>query len=209
MEKRRYRLEERARQQEATRRRIVEATAELHAEVGPAATTISAIAERAGVQRLTVYRHFPDEKGLFEACGALSEERHPSPDPTLWSAIDDPRARAEAALGALYDYYAGDARGLALVLRDAEELPALGEVLAPFQEYLAWIADDLAGRWAISGSAARGVRAVAGLAVDFWAWRTLAAQGLAPRESARLMAALIAAAGGGEPEAGGEEALTC
>jgi AcrR family transcriptional regulator len=196
MEKRRYRLEERARQQEATRRRIVEATADLHAEVGPAATTISAIAERAGVQRLTVYRHFPDEKGLFEACSALSEERHPSPDPALWSGIDDPLARAEAALGALYDYYARAAQGLALVLRDAEALPELGEVLAPFHEYLAWIADDLAARWAPSGDAASGLRAVAGLAVDFWAWRSLAAQGLAPRESARLMAALIDAAGG-------------
>lgn len=191
MEKRRYRLEERARQQEATRRRIVEATAELHAEVGPAATTISGIAERAGVQRLTVYRHFPDDRTLFEACSALSQERHPSPDPALWVEIGDPRARAEAALGALYEYYAGEARGLALVLRDAEELPVLHEVLAPFQGYLAWIADDLASRAASSGGAARGVRAVAGLAVDFWVWRSLAAQGLEPREAARLMAALI------------------
>jgi hypothetical protein len=82
------------------------------------------------------------------------------------------------------------------VLRDAEALPKLGEVLAPFHEYLAWIADDLAARWAPSGDAASGLRAVAGLAVDFWAWRSLAAQGLAPRESARLMATLIDAAGG-------------
>ena len=110
---RRYRLGERARQQEETRRRIVEATAELHAEVGPAATTISAIAERAGVQRLTVYRHFPEERQLFEACSALSEERHPSPDPAHWTDVADPRERTEAALGALYAYYAGDARGLA------------------------------------------------------------------------------------------------
>ncbi len=195
MEKRRYRLDERTKQQEETRRRIVQATADLHAEVGPAATTISAIAERAGVQRLTVYRHFPDEKGLFEACSALSNERHPAPDSARWSEIEDAEARAEAALGALYEYYAGNAQGLALVLRDAEALPALAEVLAPFRDYLAWIADDLAGRWEPAGDRAHVLRAAAGFAVDFWTWRSLAAQGLTPRESARLMAALIRVAG--------------
>lgn len=195
MGKRRYRLDERAKQQEATRRRIVEATAELHSQVGPAATTISAIAERAGVQRLTVYRHFPDEKELFEACSALSDERYPAPDPAVWSEIAEPAARAEAALGALYEYYAGDAKGLALVLRDAEGLPALSEVLAPFREYLAWIAEDLAARWEASGEAARVIRGAAGFAVDFWTWRSLAAQGLTPHECARLMAALIRVAG--------------
>ncbi len=193
MGKRQYRLAERARQQEATRRRIVEATAALHAEVGPAATSISAIAKRAGVQRLTVYRHFPDERQLFEACGALGEERHPSPDPALWSDLEDPAARAEAALGALYVYYAGDARGLALVLRDAEEIPALRDVLEPFVGYLGWIADDLAARWDVSGDAARWLRAVSGLAVDFWTWRSLAERGLAPHEAARLMAGLVGA----------------
>lgn len=196
MEKRPYRLARRAKQQDATRRRIVEATAALHAEVGPAATTIRAIAERAGVQRLTVYRHFPDEKTLFDACGALNEERHPSPDPAAWEAITDPRARTEAALEALYTYYAGDAKGLALVLRDAEELPALGEVVAPFLEYLDGIAADLASRWGARGAAARELRAVAGLAVGFAAWRALADGGLEPREAARLMARLLGAVGG-------------
>src|SRR5690606_16526321 len=129
----------------------VEATAALHAEVGPAATSISAIAKRAGVQRLTVYRHFPDERELFEACGALGEERHPSPDPALWSEVEDPVARAEAALRALYVYYSGDARGLALVLRDAEEMPALRDVLQPFVAHLGGIADDLADRWRPGG----------------------------------------------------------
>ena len=196
MDRRPYRLAERARQQEATRRRIVEATAALHAEVGPAATTIRAIAERAGVQRLTVYRHFPDEKGLFEACGALNEERHPAPDPALWEGITDPQARAEAALERLYTYYAGDAKGLALVLRDAEELPALREVVAPFFDYLAGIAADLASRWGVEDAAARELRAAVGLAVGFAAWRALADGGLEPRDAARLMARLLAAAPG-------------
>lgn len=191
MGKRQYRLAERARQQEETRRRIVEATAALHAEVGPAATSISAIAARAGVQRLTVYRHFPEERQLFEACSALSEERHPSPDAALWAGLEEPAARAEAALGALYAYYAGDARGLTLVLRDAEAIPALREVLEPFVGYLRWIADDLAARWQASGESARWLRAATGLAVDFWTWRSLAEQGLTPGEAARLMAGFV------------------
>jgi len=197
MNKRPYTLRERARQQEATRQRIVEATVELHAEVGPAATTISAIAERAGVQRLTVYRHFPEERGLFEACSALNQARHPPPDAGLWAQIDDPVARAEAALGALYEYYAAGARGLALVLRDAEELPALREALAPMGTYFGAVAADLAGRWEPAAERAPSLHATVGLALDFWAWRSLAAQGLAPREAARLMARLIAAAATG------------
>src|SRR5690554_4208187 len=144
MTRRRYKLSKRATQAEETRRRIVEATGELHAEVGPAATTISAIAERAGVQRLTVYRHFPEPKQLFEACSALSEERHPSPDPEQWQSITDPHARTLAALTALYRYYAADAKGLQLVLRDAAVLPELQETLSPFTEYIQAIAGDLA-----------------------------------------------------------------
>ena len=214
MGERRYRLGERARKQEATRRRIVEATAALHAEVGPAATTISAIAERAGVQRLTVYRHFPEERQLFEACSALSEERHPSPDPAVWVGIADPRERTEAALGALYRYYAADEQGLGLVLRDAEELPVLREVLAPFVEFLDWIAEDIGAAWAggmeVEGAggeemrggdagdeADRARRVLARLAVDFGVWRALAWQGVEPAEAASMMAGVVAAGGEG------------
>lgn len=196
MSKRAYRLRERAKQQEATRQRIVEAVAELHAEVGPAATTISAIAERAGVQRLTVYRHFPDEAGLFQACAAHSEALYPAPDPALWASIDDPLRRTEAALAALYGYYAPGADGLALVLRDAERLPALAGALAPMGAYVGALAADLAGAWAPRPEAARHFGATLGLALEFWTWRTLAAQGLAPAEAAHLMARLVAAAAG-------------
>jgi AcrR family transcriptional regulator len=194
MKKRSYRLDERARQQEATRRRIVEATAALHAEVGPAATTIAAIAKRAGVQRLTVYRHFPDDKTLFDACGALHEERHPPPDPATWEELTDPGGRTARALESLYRYYAGDAGGLALVLRDALELPALGDVVAPFLDYLNNIATDLASKWRARGAAARETRAVAALAVAFNTWRTLADNGLGPRAAARIMTNAIATA---------------
>jgi AcrR family transcriptional regulator len=196
MGKRSYRLGERAKQQEETRRRIVEATAALHAEVGPAATTISAIAERAGVQRLTVYRHFPEAKALFEACGALNEERHPTPDPALWEGIADPRERTERALEALYAYYAADAQGLELVLRDAAELPELAEVVAPFNELLRGLAGDLEESWADGGAGRGEARAVAALAVGLASWRALATAGLGPRQAARLMTRLLSAAKG-------------
>src|SRR5688500_10745162 len=103
---RKYELKKRAEAQDETRRRITEATVELHGTIGPARTTISAIAERAGVQRLTVYRHFPDERALLGACTSHWRERHPPPDPGPWTAIEDPRERAERALGELYGWYA-------------------------------------------------------------------------------------------------------
>lgn len=209
MAKRTYRLRERAAQQEATRQRIIEATADLHATVGPAATTVSAVAERAGVQRLTVYRHFPDEAGLFAACAGYNAARHPPPDPALWRAIPQGPARAEAALSAVYGYYAAGAQGLALVLRDAEQLPALRDALEPMRQYMQDLAADVAGGWVPAPGAERPFRAAVGHALEFWTWRSLAGQGLDPPEAARLMVRLIAAAAeetppeAEEPAAGG------
>lgn len=202
MAKRTYRLRERAAQQEATRQRIIEATAELHATVGPAATTVSAVAERAGMQRLTVYRHFPDEAELFAACAGYNQARYPAPDPALWGGIADPVEYAETALAALYGHYAAGAQGLALVLRDAERLPALHEVLEPWRGYLRHVAGEIAGRWRPAPGAERRFHAAVGHALDFWTWRSLAGQGLDPGEAARLMVRLIAAAAEDEnPEA--------
>ena len=103
---RKYELKERAERQAETRRRIVDAVVALHRQIGPARTTISAIAERAGVERLTVYRHFADESSLFAACSAHFATEVPPPDPALWSAIRQPRERLRAALLAFYAYYA-------------------------------------------------------------------------------------------------------
>src|ERR1700754_3724756 len=115
--KRPYRLKERALRQEETRRRITEATVELHATVGAANTTIKAIAERAGVERLTVYRHFPDEAGLFAACSAHWIAATPPPDPGAWARIGDDARRLRTALGELYTWYDANERMLANNLR--------------------------------------------------------------------------------------------
>lgn len=192
MTKRRYRLQERARQQEATRQRIVEATAALHAEVGPSATTISAIAERAGVQRLTVYRHFPDEAELYQACSAYNARMHPMPEPSLWQEREPGPARREAALLALYAYYEAAGEGLGRVLRDAEHLPPLREVLSPMNSYMEALGADLALGLEPADEPSD-VRATIHLALSFWTWRTLTETGLRTADAARLMARLIAA----------------
>src|SRR5215218_11447978 len=103
--KRRYEKRARAAAEEATRRRIIDAAIDLHGTTGPARTTISAIAERAGVRRATVYRHFPDERSLFLGCSGTWAERNPLPDPGTWVSIPDPATRLEAALDAIYAWY--------------------------------------------------------------------------------------------------------
>src|SRR3712207_979644 len=124
-----YTLRRRAQAHAETRRRIVEATVDLHATVGPARTTISAIAERAGVERLTVYRRFPDERPLLEACSGHWLAAHPPPDPAAWASLEDPPARLARALDELYAYYDRTEPMLALNLRDRAVVPILDELL--------------------------------------------------------------------------------
>lgn len=190
MKRRRYRLGQRAEKQAETRARIVEATVALHEEVGPRATTISAIAQRAGVQRLTVYRYFPDDGSLFRACGARFLELHPPPDPAAWGNIEDAAERTRAALAALYAYYRRTADMFDRVYRDADLLPALREVVDGFESgYLAPVATALARGHRARGAARRRLDALLGHAVRFSTWRSLSALGLDEREAATLMAA--------------------
>ena len=192
--KRRYEKRARAAQEQATRRRIVEAALELHGTLGPSRTTISAIAERAGVRRATVYRHFPDERSLFLGCSGLSRERNPPPDPALWAAIDDPGERLDAALDAIYRWYERIEPLLTLVLRDVEQIPILKELQDGRLTYLAGIEDDLGRRWGVRGKAAKQLRATIGLALDFQAWRTLHERGLGRADAIAVMSSAVRAA---------------
>jgi AcrR family transcriptional regulator len=183
----------RAEQVEATRQRIVDATVDLHSTVGPASTTISAIAEKAGVTRLTVYRHFPDLESLFEACGQRWTERHPAPDPASWPEIRDLEARARHALGELYGWYRDSGHELRPILRDLETLPpaAQQETHKEFQAY----ADALVIGSGVRGHARRRLRATAGLVVSFFTWHSLAVeQGLDDREAVELAVRLLTCA---------------
>src|SRR6188768_4062572 len=95
---REYRKRKRAESEAETRQRITEATMHLHERVGPARTTVSAIADEAGVQRATVYRHFPDEEALIDACSSHWFGLNPPPDPSAWPGIDDPDERLRTGL---------------------------------------------------------------------------------------------------------------
>ena len=192
---RKYELKQRAESLAATRERIVEATVELHDALGPARTTISAIAERAGVQRLTVYRHFPDERSLFEACSGHWAAHNPAPDPSTWTAFDDPEERLGIALAEIYAFYRSTEGMTGNLLRDMPELPVLQEVAAPFVEYWQGVREVLDRGWNARGRKRILLRAVIAHAVEFETWRSLARRGgLDDRVAAETMVSLVRAA---------------
>ena len=183
--KRKYEMKKRAEVQRETRRRIVEATVELHRTRGPAHTTISEIAERAGVNRLTVYNHFPDITDLLRACSRSWTEEHPPPDPTPWTQIRDPQERLRTALAELYGFYARTEPMRANVLRDAETMPALAALLeGTVVPYLGAIRDLLAEGWEVRGEGRRRLIATLRLAIDFHTWRSLERESGLSREEA-------------------------
>ena len=181
-----------------TRLRIVEAMVELHEEIGPVATTVTAIAERAGVQRLTVYRHFPDDRAMLGACSSHWLEAHPLPDPGAWTGISDPRIRLETALEFLYGWFRNGAPMLSSILPDEAEMPAVAEVMAPLWEYFREVAGGLSAGWAVDGDAQRFVRAAVGHALAFYTWQSLTDFGLSNDEAAELMVGLVADVAAGD-----------
>ena len=195
--KRRYELKERAVKQAETRQRIVDATVALHREVGPARTTISEVARRAGVGRVTVYNHFPDDEALLGACSQQFVEQSPPPDPAEWKAVKDPDARLRSALAEVYDYYRDNEAILANVGRDAAIVPALAAVLerSGAAERQAAMADVLMAGRKLHGKRERRTRAAIGLALAFGTWQRLTGEeGLKDGEAAKLMARAVDAA---------------
>src|SRR5688572_11441478 len=142
-ETRPYRKQRRADLEEQTRLRITESAVALHQELGPARTSVSAVAERAGVRRSTVYRHFPDDAALFAACSSHWRAANPAPDPRPWAAIEDPAARTEAALRELYAFYGRTEGMYTSLLRDEDLVPVLQRQLADFHGYLRAIQESL------------------------------------------------------------------
>jgi AcrR family transcriptional regulator len=195
MATRKYTKRRRAEQESETRRRIVEAVYALHGEIGPARTTIKAIAERAGVERLTVYRHFADEGEIFAACGAHLQARIPPPDPAAWAGVADPAERTRAALLAFYSYYRRGEAHLTKAQRDAAAQPALAAVLAPFERFVDGVREDLLARWVAEGGDAARLAAAIGHALRLETWRSLArGEGLDDAAAAELMVDLARAA---------------
>lgn len=193
--KRRYRKRRRAELEDETRLRITEAAVELHGSVGPARTTISAVAERAGVQRATVYRHFPDEEALFGACSAHWLAQHPLPDLAAWAAVGDHEERLRTALTALYAWYGTVEGMLEKTTRDASLVPAMRFAVEGMGAWLAEAVATIVRGRPERGARRRRVEAAVGHAVAFATWRSLARdQGLADSETVELMCGLVSAA---------------
>ena len=193
-EKRPYRMRRRAELEQQTRLRITESAVELHGTVGPARTSITAIADRAGVRRSTVYRHFPDEAAIFAACSAHWRMANPPPDLARWAEIGDPDQRLEYGLQELYSYYRTTEGMLGNLLRDAATMPIVDVLIDRFRGYLEAARDTLmAGRRA-RGDKRRRLRAATGHALALTTWCSLAhEQGLDDDEAAQLMCRLVAA----------------
>jgi AcrR family transcriptional regulator len=193
-ETRPYRMQRRAELQEQTRLRITESAVALHGTLGPSRTSMSAVAAHAGVRRSTLYRHFPDEAALFDACTAHWRAANPPPDPQAWAAIEDAGERLHVALGELYGYYRRVETMLDNLFRD-EALPLVRERFAGFRGYLAAARDVLLAGRELSGAARRRTQAALGHAIAFSTWKSLAReQGLADRDAAALVRALVDAA---------------
>jgi AcrR family transcriptional regulator len=191
-----YNLKQRAERQDQTRQRIVEAAIELHQTIGPAATTVSEIAERAAVGRVTVYRHFPDEATLARACSGLYLQRNPLPDPARWRGIADPVDRLRTGLGDTYAYHRANEAMFSHVLADAREHP----VMAPYHAHWDGAADILLAPWRVRGRRRTLVRAGIVLALSFDTWRTLVReQQLTDDQALELMLRITPACGGAHP----------
>ena len=185
-------MKRRAERMRETRRRIAEAAVELHKSVGPARTTVSAIAEKAGVQRHTYYAHFPELKDLYQACTAHHLERNPLPDPSLWAEISGPEERLRRALSEVYAWYGGNEALLTNVLRDTPLDPVLQENnLFLFRLWEA-MRDTIADAFEASGERHEALLAAIALALDLQTWRTLVRQqGLDDDRTIELMIGMV------------------
>jgi AcrR family transcriptional regulator len=192
--KRKYELRKRAADMAKTHERITEAAIDLHGTLGPSRTTLSAVAERAGVERRTLYRHFPNEADLFAACSTHYFAANPWPGLDGWRSVGDPERRLELAIDELYGYYERTEPMLGNVLRDADLVDFARAAMEPFDAYL-----DDAAEVLIAGRRARGrrrelLRGALRHALAFSTWQSLSANGVERGDAVKLAAALVEAA---------------
>jgi len=191
MKTRKYTKTRRAEQQEQTRARIVNATVALHEALGPAKTSIKAIAEKAGVQRLTVYRHFPDEESLFLACSTHWLTLNPPPDVAEWEKIEQADVRSFEVLLAFYQYYRNTGKLWTKVYHDIEQVPAVRNVMVDFEAYLDTVRDRLLAPWKLKGKRKRQMSITLRHALRFSTWQSLECENLKDKQIADLVMVLI------------------
>ena len=202
---RKYQLKARAESQERTRQRIAKAAAGLHEEVGPAATTVAEIARRAGVSRLTVYKHFPDNEALYPACAAHHIAENPLPDFEAALAPEDPVDRVRSLLRTVYaDWYRGWRRMMRNLQRDRRSDTALDDFMrANSDAALAGLADAATAGFDLEAGRRASVSAMVRVALDFWTWERLESEGRTDEEKAELMTEAVAGVAGVEVAAAG------
>jgi AcrR family transcriptional regulator len=188
-------MKRRAELEAETKRRITETAVELHGTIGPARTSISAIAERAGVRRSTVYRHFPDEAALIGACSSHWAEANPVPDMTAWQSIEDPDRRLHTALDELYAYYRRTDQMMDNLHRDELTMPIIAQHFEPYHQYMTVLRDLLMRGRSVRGRRRDEARAAVGHALAYTTWRSLTReQELTDDQAVALMCALVAGA---------------
>lgn len=193
--KRKYEKKRRAEAEAQTRQRITESAVELHGTLGPARTSMSAVAEHAGVRRSTLYRHFADEAALFGACSTHWAERNPPPDISRWAEVEDPDERLKLALNEMYAYYRQAGGMIDKLLRDEQTVPVVAEKFAAYHQFLAMATEILIRGRGLRGNAAKRTRAAIGHALAFRTWQDLTeVQGLEDQAAVALMSALVAGA---------------
>jgi AcrR family transcriptional regulator len=194
-QKRRYQKKRRAELEERTRLRITESAVALHGTLGPSRTSISAVAEHAGVRRSTLYRHFPDEAALFTACAGHWMAGNPLPDLGRWAAIEARDERLRVALQELYSHYRRTERMMDNILRDEETMPMVKQLFSGFREYIKAAQTVLMAGRTSRGAPRRRLLAATGHALAFSTWRSLVReQGLEDSQAADLMCRLVDAA---------------
>lgn len=194
-QKRPYRKKRRAELEESTRQRITESAVELHGTLGPSRTSLSAIAEHAGVRRSTLYRHFPDEAALFAACSAHWSASNPLPNLDSWAVINDPDKRLRIALEELYTHYRRTERMMNNLLRDADAMSTVKRTFSGFRSYVNAAQETLIAGRRTRGTARQRVLAATGHVLAFTTWRSLVReQGLNDAQAADLMCRLVGAA---------------
>jgi AcrR family transcriptional regulator len=188
-------MKRRAESQQETRRRITESAVDLHGTLGPSRTSMSAIAAHAGVRRSTLYRHFPDDASVFDACTAHWAAANPPPDLLFWSSVKDPEERLMTALGELYSFYERTEGMLGNLFRDEITVPIVGERFAAFRGYLAAAHDALMTGRKLRGVSQRRTHAALGHAITFSTWKSLVReQEMDGAAAAALMRALVSVA---------------
>src|SRR6266542_6969819 len=196
-QRRQYRMLRRAEAEQRTRLRITESTVALHGTLGPARTSVSAVARRAGVRRSTVYRHFPDEHSLFSACTSYWTAANPFPDIHRWKAIDNSAVRLMSALSELYAHYRRTERMMSNILRDEATMPIVRRMLGGYRDYLCAAREVLMSGRRMRDPARQQLSAAIGHALTFGTWHSLAReQRLTDSQAAGLMCRLVAAAPG-------------